>query len=156
MASGQQIALQPSLAGMFGEYLHHPSVGREVVVLRQHLGHPGAVGHLEQRAEAVGVGFVRAHHAEVSCLHVQLHYVAQVTAHDPGCLRLFRAWAAYRDGIVAEVRQPQILEQQPAVGMRIGAHAPFALRRQCRQFRQQATVAVEQFLGTVAPHPLLE
>ena len=42
------------------------------------------------------------------------------------------------DGIVAEVGQAQVAEQQAAVGVRVGAHAPLALRGQLGQFGHQA------------------
>ena len=34
------------------------------------------------------------------------------------------------DGIVTEVRQAQVAQQQSAVAVRVGAHAPLAFRRQ--------------------------
>ncbi len=63
--AGQQVALQPALALVLGEDLHHPAVRGEVVVGREDLGHPGLVGHLEDGAEAVRGGLVRAEDAEV-------------------------------------------------------------------------------------------
>ena len=40
--------------------------------------------------------------------------------------------------------------------MRVGAHAPLALRRQRLQLGAQAAVGIEQLLGLVAAQPVLE
>ena len=39
------------------------------------------------------------------------------------------------DRVVAEVRQSQIAQQQAAIGVRIGAHAPLPVGRQLRAVR---------------------
>ena len=62
--AGQQVALEPALALMLGQHLHHPPVGREVVVAGEHLGVPGAVRHLEHRAQPVRCRLVRSEQAE--------------------------------------------------------------------------------------------
>ncbi len=64
MAAGEQVALEPALAEVLAEHLHHPPLGREMVVAGQTLGHPGAIGHLEYGAQAVGGGLVGAPDAE--------------------------------------------------------------------------------------------
>ena len=61
-----------------------------------------------------------------------------------------------RHRVVAEVGHDQIAQQQAAVGVRIGAHSPRADRCECLKFRDQPAGRVEQLLGTVAAHPLLE
>ena len=87
MAAGEQVALEPSLALMLAEHLHHAAVRREVVIPRLGLRDPGAVGDLEHVLPAVGVVLVGAEQAEVPRLHVQLHDVAQEPAHLAGGLR---------------------------------------------------------------------
>ena len=77
MPAGQEIALEPALALVLAEHLHHPPVGGEVVVPRIGLGDPGAVGDLERVLPAVRVVLVRAEQPEVPRLHVQLHHIAQ-------------------------------------------------------------------------------
>jgi hypothetical protein len=74
-----------------------------------------------------------------------------------------RAWprrrrrrARARHGVVAEVGQAQVAQQQAAVGVRVGAHAALAFGRQRGQFRDEPPVLVEQFLGPVALHPVFE
>ena len=56
----------------------------------------------------------------------------------------------------AEIRHAQVAQQHAAVGVRIGAHPPVALRRQLGQFRHQPAVRIEQLLGLVALHPAFE
>ena len=133
MAAGQEITLEPALALVLAQHLHHPPVGREVVVPWERLGDPGAVGDLERVLPAVGVVLVRAEQPEVARLHVQLHHVAQEGAHEPGGLGRGGAGRGHRDGVVAEIRQPQIPQQHAAIGVRVGAHAPGALGREIGQ-----------------------
>ena len=66
----------------------------------------------------------------------------------PGCGHL--------DGVVAEVGQLELAQQQAAVGVRVGAHAPLARGRQRGQLRAQRAVLVEQLLGAVGAQPLLQ
>ena len=65
VAAREQVALEPALAEVLAQDLHHPAVGGEVVVAVAALGHPGAVGHLEHRAQPVRRGLVGAEDAEV-------------------------------------------------------------------------------------------
>ena len=48
------------------------------------------------------------------------------------------------------------MQQDAAVGVRVGAHAPVGLRRQRLQLRHEPAVLVEELLRPVAPQPLLE
>ena len=77
MPAGQQIAFEPALALVLAQHLHHAAVGREMVVVGEGLGDPGAVRHLEHVLPAVGVVLVRAEQAEVARLEVELHHIAQ-------------------------------------------------------------------------------
>ncbi len=60
------------------------------------------------------------------------------------------------DGVVLEVREVQVAQEGPAVGVGVGAHAPVARRGEGGQLRPQAALLVEQLLGPVAAHPGLE
>ena len=64
VAPGEQVALQPALAHVLREHLHDTAGGRQVVVSRLCLCHPGPVGHLEQGSQPVGGSLVRAHRPE--------------------------------------------------------------------------------------------
>ena len=48
------------------------------------------------------------------------------------------------------------MQQKPAIGMRIGAHAPLAFGRQLRQFRQQSAGRVKERLRPIALHPAFQ
>ena len=103
--AGQQVALEPALAEVLAEHLHHAPVGREVVVARLDLRHPGSVGLLEHGAEPVRGGLVGAEDAEVRRVLVAAHDVAQVGAEH--ARRLAGGLRRRRDvdREVAEVRQ---------------------------------------------------
>ena len=89
-------------------------------------------------------------------VQVELHHVAEEPAHDPGRFRRDGAGRLHLHGIVAEIRQAQVPEEQAAVGVRIGAHAAGAAGGQVGQLGLEPAVIVEQLLGLVALHPLLE
>ena len=60
------------------------------------------------------------------------------------------------DGVVAEVGQAQVAEQQAAVGVRVGAHAAGAPGGEVGQLGLEPPAVVEELRGPVALHPLLE
>ena len=64
VAAGEQVPLQPPLAEVLGQHLHHAPVGREMIIAVDRLGLPGPVGDLEHRRQAVGGGLVGAHDPE--------------------------------------------------------------------------------------------
>src|ERR1017187_6086970 len=64
VSTGEEVPLQPSLALVLGKHLHHPAVGRQVVVTRPYLGIPGPVGDLEHVLQPVRCGLVRSEEAE--------------------------------------------------------------------------------------------
>ena len=70
MPAGQQVSLQPALALVLAEHLHHPAVRDEVVVFRVDVGHVAAVGHFKHVLPAVRVVFVGAEQAEVFAVQV--------------------------------------------------------------------------------------
>ena len=140
---------------VLAQHLHHAAVGREMIVVRKRLRHPGAVRHFERVLPAVRIVFVGAEQAEVFALHVQLHHVAQELAHRARGLGVGGAGLLHFDGVFAEVGHSQIAQEQAAVAVRIGAHAAFALGREFGQLRFEAAIRVEEFLRLVALHPLL-
>ena len=60
------------------------------------------------------------------------------------------------NGVARVVAEDKILEFEPAVGMRIRAHAPISGWRQFLQFGHQAAAIVEELVRTVRPHPGFE
>ena len=146
MAPGQQVAFQPALAVVLAEHLHHPAVGRHVVVDVEGRADEAAVLDLEDVAQAVRVGLVRAEQAEVG--------LARRSA------RRCRASAGPAGGSIRRARWPAAAPRAHTRGSR--ACAGFAsslpplacglapMRRRPRgasvgQLRDQLPVLVEQF-----------
>ncbi len=139
---------------MLGEHLHDPPLGRQVVVGGEGLTLPLTVGDLEDVLQPVGAGLVGAEDAE--SLRVVAGHVAEVGAKHLGGLREGRPGAGHLHRVVAEVGQHQVLEEQPAVGMRVGAHPPVALGGEALQLGDQGPVLVEELVGVVALEPRLK
>ena len=132
--------------------------GARLLVDRQDLGVPRLVGDLVARApsrlDSVSSG---PNEPEVGRVGVVGHHVAQERAQHPGRLRGGRARDLDLAGVVAEVGQVEVAEEQAAVGVGVGAHAPVARRAPGRPARgRSAPVVVEQLLRPVAAHPRLE
>jgi hypothetical protein len=47
VAAGQKIALQPPLAGMLAQDLHHSTVRREMIICPEAFGFSSAIGDVE-------------------------------------------------------------------------------------------------------------
>ena len=154
VAAGQQVALQPALAEVLGEDLQHAAGRRQVVVGRSQFGHPGTVGRLEDRVEAVRGRLIGPEHPER--LRIGLDHVAQEGAEHSRRLARGRGRRGHLDPVLAEVGQVQAAQEQAAVGVRVRAHASIAPGRQRRQLRAQRTALVEQLLRPVGTHPCLE
>ena len=77
MATGEEVALEPALAEVLAQYLHHAALGGEVVIPRHRLRDPLPVGYLEHRIEAVRVGLVRPEEAEIARPLIEPDDVAQ-------------------------------------------------------------------------------
>ena len=121
---GEQIALQPAEQRVLREHLHDPPIARELAavgILRQHVRHPGFLARFVDGLQPVRRRLVRAEDAEVG--RVVLHDIAKVLAERFGVLVHRRAPGGHVDGVLAEVGQLEVFAQQPAVGMRVGAHA---------------------------------
>ena len=152
--AGQQITFQPSLALVFAEHrIEHSPCGSEEFVVLDGAGLPLPVGDLKDRAEHVGQGFVGSEDPEVALLVVERDDIAQEGAEHAGVLCLHRAGRGHRNRVGAEVGHPQVTQQHPAVGVRVGAHPPLPPRGQRGQVGQQPPGLIEQLLGFVAAHP---
>ena len=125
---GQQIAFQPALAQVLGEHLHHPTGRCEVFIVGHGLRKPHLVGRLVDRVQAVGGGLIGSHQTEP--VAVPRDHVPQERAEHPSGLMGLRA--RLRDGyrVLAKVGQVQVMQQQTAVGVRVGAHPPVTGRCQ--------------------------
>ena len=124
VAPGEEIAFEPALAGVLAQDLHDPAVRAERLVLR-HAGRPARCGRSPRTARPGDLTRSRRARRRESCaVLVQPHDVAQ---RSPPSTRVASASVVPGfgdvDRVVPEVRHPQILQEQAAVGMRVGAHA---------------------------------
>ena len=113
---------------------------------------PLLVGDVEHRLQTVRRGLVGTEDAEV--VGVQPDDVGEPLAEHARRLGDRRPGGDDVDGVVAEVGQAQVLEQQPAVGVRVGAHPQLALGRERGDVRVERAVLVEQFVGAVGLEPV--
>ena len=141
MSPGEQVALQPALAEVLAQNLHHAAIRREMIVSRQDLGEPIAIGDIEHGAEPVRCGFIRAHQPEV--VRVVADDVAEERPEHLGRLIERGPGLFDFDRIRAEVGQPQLLQQLAAIGMRIRAHPALPFGRKPCQFVDQRAIGVE-------------
>ena len=156
MAPGEQVALEPALAAVLAQDLHHPAVRRHVIVAGHPRQHRAAVLHVEHVAEPVGVGLVRAEEAEVGGGAVAREDVAHELPELAG--RAVQLGGRLRDrqrvvGVVGQVERP---EHAAAVGVRIRAEPAVATGRERGQLGAEPAVVVEELLRPIAPHPALE
>ncbi len=157
MPAGEQVAFEPALTSMFAQDLHHPAIRAQMlVVVRKRRRIPGAAGRLEQVLQSVRRGLVRAEYSEIPRRRVPAHHFAQKRAHHFGRFTVNTARMDDRHREILESRQAQRPHQRAAIGMRIGAHPAVAHRRQRRDLGAQPAGFVEQFLRSIAPHPVVE
>ena len=157
VATGQQVSLQPALALVLAEHRVENLAGRreELVVLSRREV-PLAVGDFEDRLQEIRDRLVGAEEAEIALLLIQPGHVAQEAAEHERVLTLNGAGGRHLHRVVVEVRHPQVSQQDAAVGVRVGAHPPVALRRQLGQLRNEPAILVEELLWPVALHPAFE
>ena len=129
--AGERVAFEPPLAEVLAQHLHHPAIGREVIIDGERLRHPGPVGHVEDGAESIGDRFIGSHQAEVP--GIVGDDVTQIPAQDL-----------------------QLLGELATVRMRIRAHPASTGWWQRGQFRHQRPALVEQLLRTVAAQPFVQ
>src|SRR5262249_41125243 len=127
-----------------------------MVVVRIDVGHPRSVGNLHHILPPIRVVLVRTEEAKIPGLHVQLHGVAEKSSHDPRGLCSDGAWNRHLNGVILEVGQTQIPEQETAIGMRRGAHTAFTLRGQNGELGLETAALVEELFRTITLHPFFE
>ena len=135
MPAGQQVALEPALAGVLGQDLHHPAVGRQVLVdgrVASSQVLPVTSSSAFSRFDSVSSG---PNTRKLPARRCPPHHVAQHRAEHPGRLRHPRPGRGHRHRVVAEVGHRQVAQQQPAVGVRVRAQPPVAVRHQAEQLR---------------------
>ena len=103
MPAGQQVAFKPSLAHVLGEDLHDATVRRQMVVIGQGVGNPGAVRRLEHGREAVRRALVGSEYAEIAMRRAGAQHVAQILPHHRGGLGVALPGLVYRDGVLGHI-----------------------------------------------------
>ena len=156
MPAGQQVSLEPALAGVLGQDLHDAAVAGEVDVDGERGLLPGLAGDLEQRVQPVGLGLVRSDDAEVALLLVAPQDVAQHGAEHPRRLGRAAAGGGDRNGVVAEVRHVQVTQQHAAVRVRSRAEPARAGGHEAQDLGPRRAPGREQLGGPVGLQPLLQ
>ena len=148
----QRVPLQPALAQVLAEHLHHPAVGTEVVVGLQHREHERPVGHLEHRLQPVARRLVGREQPERVRGGVQVahqlprrHRVADQRPPAPLELHLVRRQLDRRQRLA-----------QPAVRVRRRGHPLVADGRERPELGDEPAGLVEQRLRRVRPQPFLQ
>ena len=138
----QRVALQPALAAVLAQHLHHPAVRRDVIVDGDRsAAMQAAVRRLEDGVQPVGVGLVRDRTAGSSS-GFRREDVAQQHAQPAGPSSV--AWPGPGRSALVGPRGKSGSSQvsrRAAVDVRVGAHAPVALGRQRGQLRHQPAAA---------------
>ena len=152
--TGQEVALEPALAGVLRQHLDHPAAGGEVLVEPGDLPREDLVGDGVHAVEAVGRRLVRSEDAEV--VRVVADDVHEIFAQHPGRLVRRAARGAHGDGVGTEVGKPQGTLEQPPVGVGVGAHPPHPLGSEGPELGRESALVIEQLGGPVGTHPLLQ
>ena len=143
VAPGEGVALEPPLAAVLAQHLHHPAVGRDVVVGRKDGADEAAVLGLEDVAEAVRVRLVRAEEPEVRPPCGPAEDVPQKLAQWARGLEPLRRWRGHRDRVLTVVRQVEVHQFLAAVGVRVRAQAAAPRGGERRQLGNEPPVGVE-------------
>ena len=115
--------------------VEHAASGRKEFIVENLSGFPLPVGDLKDRTQKVGERFVGTEDAEIALVLIERGHVAE----EPAQYERILAVHLLGEGtlsVSAEVRHSQIVEQDSAIGVRIGSHPPVALGREFGQFRQ--------------------
>ncbi len=153
---GEQIALQPALAQVLGQHLHHPAVPRQMLVGLPCRRLPRLAGGAVDRVQPVGGGLVRADEPEVAAPGGRRHDIGEQPAEHPG--RLVQRGPGFGDvhRVPLQRRQRQRAQQQPAVGVRRGAQPVPSLGHARQHLRTRPARLVEQLLRPVRAQPPLQ
>jgi len=84
MAARQQVSLQPALALVLTEHLHHSPLPGQVFITGQHFALPLALRHFEQGLQAVGDRLVGSEMPEVRLLRIASQHLAQKAGEHTG------------------------------------------------------------------------
>lgn len=154
--AGEQVPLEPPLAAVLAQDLHHASAWRERDVGGLERQRERARRRVEHRLEPVRRGLVRREEPEVAPLRVVDEHAAQIAAEDarrvgrhaPGRRHVHRVRRALR-----EVQRAQL---RATVRAAIAAERPVPRRKRREHVGARRAVIAEERVGTVAAEPSLE
>ena len=130
---GQQISFQPTLALVLAEHrVQHASGRREEFIIFYFPGVPLTVGDFKNRAQEIRECLIGTEDPEIALILIQLGHVTQELTQHERILGGNRAGRRHIDRVEVKIRHAQIAQQNAAVGVRIGAHPPVALRAPAR------------------------
>ena len=154
MPAGQQVALQPCLAGVLAEDLQHaPALGdRWIVRAHRPFVLPGC--RLEDRREPVGGHLIGTDNQKV--VRVLSDHVAQVAAEDRRVRRRVRAAFADLHGIGMKIGPVQFDSQCSAIGMGIRPHASFGAGDRVLNQSVWPAFGIEQLGRHIGSQPLTQ
>jgi hypothetical protein len=154
MTAGEEIPLEPPLTLVLGQRLHDTTVRGEVVVTRYQLGVPRPIGDLEHVLQAVGGGLVGSEETKGRRVGPD-HVPEKVSEH----MRRFThdlPRTRHVDSVVTEVGKFEVGQEEPPVGVWVGAHASLAGRGKGADGLDRSTRIVKELLGTIAVKPRLQ
>src|SRR5581483_156546 len=122
--SGQQIPFQPTLAEVLAQDFDDATLMGNVLVGAEDFAHKRAFSGLEDTAGAIRFRLVRPENAEVFLGGISFDDVAQKRAKNARGFAGRRAGLSDLEGVITKIGDAQVLEENAAVGARIGAHAP--------------------------------
>ena len=108
--------------------VQHAPGGREEFIILFFPDIPLTVGDFKNRAQEVRERFIGAKDAEITLILIQLSHVAQELTQHERILGVNGTGRRHIHRVNMEVRHSQVAQQNSAVGVRIGAHTPVALR----------------------------
>ena len=111
---------------------------------------------LKYASQPIGHGLIRSKDAEVAALLIQTEDITDKSAEFDHILCLDLTGSGHIHGILAEIRQTKIPQQQSAISMGIGADPAVALGRQLPQFGNQTALRIEEFFRFVACEPFFQ
>ena len=143
VTSGKEITFEPALAHVLAQHFHHATVRGEVDIHWFNGRHPLFSSGLINCLETIRSGLVRPYQTEVSFLGILPDDIAEKSAQHTSGLSLSSSRFFDLHRIFAEVWHGERLKQQPAIGVRIHAHAPASGWGHRRQVGFQLSMAVE-------------
>ena len=143
VAAGEQVPLEPALALVLAQDLHHAACWRKKLVPGHDFSRPLPVGGLEDGVQAIGERFVGSKQAKRSRRLVEFDHIPQEPSEHARVLGVDRTRCGHLHRVVAKVGHAQLLEKQPAIRVWIRSHPPRALGRELREFGPQPPARIK-------------